>query len=171
MSPFLIDIQLGGSGVTLFFPASRLFMATITTTTVIINLVTASLITFRILYFNRYIQKTVGLEHNSPYMTIIIICVESSALIVVFSSIYLILLFQEDGALSIIPMQSLVHVYVRVYNQERKSLKVFIYRFYLHFSLFIGSLKVDRDLRKISPLYQHYTSNQYYYHQIVMKLT
>lgn len=113
MSPFLIDIQ--GSGLTLFYPASRFFMATITTTTVILNLVTASLITFRILYFNRYIRKTVGLEHNSPYMTIIIICVESSALIVVFSSIYLILLFQEGGALSIsiIPMQSLVHVYVR----------------------------------------------------------
>lgn len=174
MSPFLIDIQLEGSSVTLFLPSSRLFMATITTTTVIINLFTASLITLRILYYNRYIRKTVGLEHNSPYMTIIIICVESSALIVVFSSIYLILLFQEDGALSmsIIPMQSLVHVYVRFYNQERKSLKVYIYRFYLHFSLFIGSLRADRDLRKISPLYQYYTSNHHFYHRIViMKLT
>ena len=125
MSLFLIDIQ--GSGLTLFFPASRLFMATITTTTVVLNLVTASLITFRILYFNRYIRKTVGLEHNSPYMTIIIICVESSALIVVFSSIYLILLFQEWGALSIIPMQSLVHVYVSLYNQEKKFIKGYIY--------------------------------------------
>jgi hypothetical protein len=167
MSPFLIDIQ--GSGLTLFFSKSRLFMATITIFTVILNFVTAALITFRMLYFNKYIRMTLGLEHNSPYTSIIIICVESSALIVVFSIFYLILLFQGDGALSIIPMQSLVHVYVRLYNQERNSLKLCIYRLYLHFSLFIGSPRTDRDLWKLGPLYQYYTSDQHHYHQIVMK--
>jgi len=79
--------------------------------TIFLNLVIAALITFRILYFDRYIQKTVGLERNSPYLTIIIICVESSALIIVFSLIYLILYFKEY-IISLIPLQLLVHVYV-----------------------------------------------------------
>ncbi|KAF8802677.1 hypothetical protein BYT27DRAFT_7196384 [Phlegmacium glaucopus] len=48
--------------------------------TVILNVLTAILITLRILHFERYTPKTMGVEHNSPYMTILIICVESSAL-------------------------------------------------------------------------------------------
>ena len=80
-------------------------------TTIIFNLVTA---TFRILYFNRYIQKTVGLERNNPYMTVIVICVES--LIVVFGSIYFILVFRATNE-SVILLQLLVHLYVKMYVQ------------------------------------------------------
>ena len=87
------------------------FFLTITAVTVFLNLVTATLITLRILYFDRYIRKTVGLESNNPYMKIITICVESSALIFVFALIYLILYFKANHA-SIIPLQLLVHVYV-----------------------------------------------------------
>ncbi|KAF8802951.1 hypothetical protein BYT27DRAFT_6746041 [Phlegmacium glaucopus] len=76
----------------------------------VLNTVTATLITLRILYFKRYIQKTVGLERNSSYMAIIIICVESSALIIVVSLIYIVLFFRHPDA-SVIPMQSLVHIY------------------------------------------------------------
>jgi len=80
--------------------------------TVILNLVTATLITLRILFFQRHIRKTIGLEPgDSPYMTVLALCVESSALIVVFSLIYFILYFQQANA-SYIPMQLLVHVYV-----------------------------------------------------------
>ena len=84
-----------------------------TGTTIILNLVTATLITFRILYFDRYIRKTVGLERNNPYKRVIILCVESSALIVVFCAIYLFLAFLTNE--SLIPLQLLVHVYVRIY--------------------------------------------------------
>ena len=87
------------------------FFLAITAVTVFLNLVTATLITLRTLHFNRKIQKTGGLESNNPYMRIITICVESSALIVVFGLIYLILYFNAYGA-SIIPIQMLVHVYV-----------------------------------------------------------
>jgi len=81
-------------------------------TTVIINFFSATLITLRILYFERYIRKTVGVQRNdSPYMTILIICVESSALIIVFSLIYFILYFQQSNAIYI-PWQVLVHIYV-----------------------------------------------------------
>jgi len=85
------------------------FFLAVTSITVFLNLVTATLITLRILYFNRYIRKTVGLEHNSPYMTVIILCIESSALIIVFSLIYLILYFYQREP-SVSPM--LVHIYV-----------------------------------------------------------
>ncbi|KAF8811730.1 hypothetical protein BYT27DRAFT_7336054 [Phlegmacium glaucopus] len=79
--------------------------------TVALNVLTAILITLRILHFEKYTRKTMGVEHNSPYMTVLIICVESSALMVIFSLIYFILVFQQANA-SYIPMQLLVHVYV-----------------------------------------------------------
>ena len=83
--------------------------------TIILNLVTATLITLRILYFRQYIQKTVGLKRHNPYITIVIICVESSMLIIVFSLIYLILFFKQNNG-SYIPMQLLVHVYVSLHT-------------------------------------------------------
>ena len=103
----------------------------ITGITVILNFVTAILITCRILYFNKYIGKA-GLQYNSPYTTIIIICVESSALIVVFGLIYFILYFQQANA-SYIPMQLLVHVYVSLYSLLRlcnEAIKKLIYNSY-----------------------------------------
>jgi len=101
------------------------FFLAVTVFTVILNFVTATLITLRILYFNRYIRKTVGLERNSPYMTVIMLCVESWALIIVFSLIYLILFsYQRESSAS----PTLIHVYVSLYSfvrfcgQERKKL-------------------------------------------------
>ena len=94
-----------------FASFSDLFLVTMIAATIILNTVTAALITLRILYYHRYIRKTVGLERNNPYLTIIIICVESSILIIVFSLIYLILSFAR-GMDSYGPMQLLVHIYV-----------------------------------------------------------
>ncbi|KAF8812850.1 hypothetical protein BYT27DRAFT_7335393 [Phlegmacium glaucopus] len=84
---------------------------TVTGVTVILNIFTAVLITLRILYFEIYMQKAIGLERNSPYTMVVIICVESSALIIVFSLIYIILAFQQVDA-SYLPLQLLVHIYV-----------------------------------------------------------
>ena len=83
----------------------------ITVITTAINLVTAILITARILYFQRYMRR-VGWGHNIQYMTIIVICIESSALIVVFSILYIVLLGQGNP-ISFIFMASLVHANVR----------------------------------------------------------
>jgi len=106
---FMALMSLASGILNLVF--GEFFFLVITGITVILNFVTAILITCRILYFSKYIGKAVGLQHNSPYATIIIICVESSALIVVFGLIYFILFFQQGNA-SYIPMQLLVHVYV-----------------------------------------------------------
>ena len=93
---------------------SNLFLVAMIAATVLLNTVTAALIALRILYYHRYIRKTVGLAHNNPYMIVVIICVESSMLIIVFSSIYLILFFEQNNG-SYIPMQLLVHVYVSLH--------------------------------------------------------
>ena len=122
MSPHLFSFFCQGIGLCLAIPRlyGFYFFLAMTGTTIFLNFVIAALITFRILYFDRYIRKTVGLEHNSPYLTVIIICVESSALIIVFSLIYLILYFKENTA-SLIPLQLLVHVYVRPFDQKKKG--------------------------------------------------
>ncbi|KAF8802947.1 hypothetical protein BYT27DRAFT_7260523 [Phlegmacium glaucopus] len=96
--------------IQLFFnPPSYAFMWA-TMMSAILNTVTATLITLRILYFTRYIQKTVGLERNSPYKMVTIVCIESSALIVIVNLIYIVLSYRYPDA-SVVPMQSLVHVY------------------------------------------------------------
>ena len=122
------------------FQYSSYFLLGVMAATIILNLVTATLITLRILYFRQYIQKTVGLKRHNPYITIVIICVESSMLIIVFSLIYLILFFKQNNG-SYIPMQLLVHVYVSLHysGQTVKELIQISRRSYLHFSSFIGS--------------------------------
>ena len=127
MLPFLINIFIyPGAGLAflinafgLFDRNGFLFFLVMTGATIIFNLITATLITFRILYFDRYIRKTVGLERKNPYKRVIILCVESSALIVVFCAIYLFLAFLTNE--SLIPLQLLVHVYVRIYVQEKEK--------------------------------------------------
>ena len=124
MSPIFIDVIIfQGSGLALLIDFKGFnFFLVVAVVAIFLNLVISTLITFRILYFDGYTgtQKTAGLERRSPYMTIIIICVETSALIVAFGLIYLILLV-KTGSASAVPLQSLVHVYVRLYNQKRKE--------------------------------------------------
>jgi hypothetical protein len=137
---FLVDIFFNqGSGVIFVlnlprFGFSTVYLLPIICTTVMINFVSATLITLRILYFERYIRKTVGVQRSdSPYMTILIICVESSALIIVFSLIYVILFFQQNNG-SWVPLQVLVHIYVSIRNfldlsvqsETRNSFKTYI---------------------------------------------
>ncbi|KAF8800946.1 hypothetical protein BYT27DRAFT_7116358 [Phlegmacium glaucopus] len=85
----------------------------VTGVTVVLNIFTAIMITFRIIHFERYMRKAIGMERNSPYAMVVIICVESSALIIVFSLIYLILDARQDcGNPSYVPLQLLVNIYV-----------------------------------------------------------
>ena len=116
--PFFIFIFQGSGLIYLatgdVFEGSSYFLPGMMAVTITLNFVTATLITLRILYFRQYIQKTVGLKSQNPYITIVIICVESSALVIVFSLIYLILFFTQRYG-SYVPMQLLVHVYVSLH--------------------------------------------------------
>jgi hypothetical protein len=93
----------------------------ITIITTIINIIAAVLIAARVLYFQRYIQKTVVSERNNRYTAVIVICIESSALIVLFSILYIVLVTIGSPA-SFIFMQSLVHINVRVHNLQEQAI-------------------------------------------------
>lgn len=98
-----------GTVCLIFGPTFYYFL--FTGVTALLNIVTAAFITLRILYYQRYIRKTVGLERNNPYMNIIIICIESSALVIIWNLVYLILAV-TNSVYTVIPTQLLVHVYV-----------------------------------------------------------
>ena len=59
----------------------------------LVNIILAALIISRLVYHRRYLQNALGVEHGSPYTNIIIMCVESSALMVVATGLYTILSF------------------------------------------------------------------------------
>lgn len=83
--------------------------------TTIINIIAAILIAARVIYFQRYIVQTVGSERNKQYTAVVVICIESSALIIIFSILYIALASTAIPA-SFIFMQSLVHINVRVHT-------------------------------------------------------
>ena len=95
------------------FRDQLLFVTIIITT--LVNFVAAVFIAARVLYFRRY-KKTVGLERNNQYTTVIDICVESAALIILFTVLFIVLTVTEHFSASFIFRQSLVHINVRVHN-------------------------------------------------------
>ena len=80
-------------------------------TTILVNLFTATLITLRILYQIKIEKMAGGLVGNSPLKLALVICLESSALIVVITVIFLVI-SHVSITYMLIPMQLLVHVYV-----------------------------------------------------------
>ena len=79
----------------------------------VINVIAAVLIAIQIKKFRQRLQ-TDGLGPSSPYTTLMEIWVESAALIILFSIVYLVL--AGFTPVSFIFMQCLVHINVRVHN-------------------------------------------------------
>jgi len=76
-----------------------------------VNIILAALIILRLIHHQRHIRKVLGAQHGSPYSKVITMCVESSALIVIFSGVYTVLdLAEGDG--SLIPFLLLPHICV-----------------------------------------------------------
>ncbi|KDR68144.1 hypothetical protein GALMADRAFT_146628 [Galerina marginata CBS 339.88] len=78
------------------------------------NATLSTLIVLRIRYHQSYIQKALGTAHRTLYNRVIIICVESCALIATFEVVYLILFFQNilGGVASWYPSYLLPHICV-----------------------------------------------------------
>jgi hypothetical protein len=55
------------------------------------NIILAVLIISRLVYRRRYVRNALGVQHGSPYTNIITMCVESSALMIIVGSLYIIL--------------------------------------------------------------------------------
>ena len=112
---FAIDISVNPVGGIMFLSIESFgdlpFTIVLMSITILLNLFTASLITLRIIYYQRFIHRTVGLPSSNPYNMVIAICLESSALIIVISFLFVAMSFWA-GYYVMISMQLLVHVYV-----------------------------------------------------------
>ena len=75
------------------------------------NITFALLIVLRLIYLQRHLRNIFGAYHGSPYSKVITMCVESSALIVIFSGVYSILAKME-AEWSLIPLILLPHICV-----------------------------------------------------------
>ena len=88
---------------------------TFITLSLLVNIILAALIFSRLIYQRRHFRNVLGEEQGSSHINIITICVESSALIVIFSATYTVLAFtqrQPDASRPLIPLLLLPHIYV-----------------------------------------------------------
>jgi len=97
----LVTVKIFGSSNSVFVSFSTL-----------VNIILASLIVLQLIYHQRRIRKILGVDHGSK---IIIMCVESSALIVIFSTVYSIPLKSSVYG-SLIPFLLLPHICVGALN-------------------------------------------------------
>ena len=78
----------------------------------LVNIMLAALIVGRLVYHRRYVQNALGVEHGSPYTNVITMCVESSALMVIFGGLYTILHFASPGVGKTVAVMLVPHIYV-----------------------------------------------------------
>ncbi|KDR74035.1 hypothetical protein GALMADRAFT_141778 [Galerina marginata CBS 339.88] len=74
------------------------------------NIIFASLIVIRLLYHQRYLHKVLGRMHGSFYTRIMVMCVESSSLIIFFTVLYIVLYFSPARQGFIFPFFLLPHI-------------------------------------------------------------
>jgi len=79
--------------------------------TTFVNLVLALLVLLRLLYYQRFISKTLGAAHGSPYLRVISMCVESCGLIVVMSTTNIVMII-TNNITYLIPFMLLPHICV-----------------------------------------------------------
>ncbi|KIM43524.1 hypothetical protein M413DRAFT_382915 [Hebeloma cylindrosporum] len=102
--PFSIRFLIGTDGI---------FSTVVTLFSTLVNIILAALIILRLIRHQRHIRKVLGAQHGSPYSKVITMCVESSALIVIFSGVYsVIALVEGDGPSGLIPFLLLPHICV-----------------------------------------------------------
>jgi len=74
-----------------------LFLPTFAAITVLVNISFTGLIVYRLLRHQSRVRKLLGDDYGSPYNTLIGICVESCALIVILNVIFLALSLQTNN--------------------------------------------------------------------------
>ncbi|KAF8166175.1 hypothetical protein BJ912DRAFT_1149984 [Pholiota molesta] len=115
---FLMLCSLSSAGVTLGLPNGNFAPATpLLAMTTTVNLVLAALIVARLLHHERRVKRVMGVQASlsSPVRRVIALCVESCALIVVFSASALGMAWARNDTvydLSTIPVTLLPHICV-----------------------------------------------------------
>ncbi|KAF8961197.1 hypothetical protein BDZ97DRAFT_1229468 [Flammula alnicola] len=79
----------------LFFIVPILEAFPLAALTALVNLILALLIMLRLAYHQRRLRKLLGVAHGSGYAQIMAMCIESCALIVIFTGIYGVLFFEQ----------------------------------------------------------------------------
>ena len=77
----------------------------------IVNIVLALLIVLRLIHLRRNIRKVLGAEHGSTYSQVIAMCIESSALIVIFGTLCIVFGFLDPNEL-FVPLLLFPHICV-----------------------------------------------------------
>jgi hypothetical protein len=78
----------------------------------VVNIILAALIVFRLIYHQRHVRNVLGAEHGSPYTNVMTMCVESSALMVITSGVYVALDFTVGNWYFWIPYLLYPHICV-----------------------------------------------------------
>ncbi|KAJ3502548.1 hypothetical protein NLJ89_g8839 [Agrocybe chaxingu] len=106
----LISLGLGLTYLATSLTDLNKFMLIFVLATSICNSIMTTLIVLRLSYHQRFIQKALGSEYGSPYARVMVMCVESAALIVVFNLAHVCAHFNSNIGL-VLSHQLLVHVY------------------------------------------------------------
>ena len=91
----------------------------------VVNIILALLIIHRLVHHKRYIQKVLGAEHGSTYSKVIAMCIESSALMVIFGSICIVLGSLNENGL-FIPLLLFPHTCVSGLKFYDACLRIFV---------------------------------------------
>jgi len=82
----------------------------------LVNIILTGLIVSRVIYRRRHFRDVLGAEYESPYINIMTMCVESSAVVAIFNGTYTALTFAQrrrpDAYWALIPFQLLPHICV-----------------------------------------------------------
>lgn len=115
------------------------------------NIVLSSLIAGRILYYERRVRKSLGVFNDLVYKKVVTICVESCALIVVVSVVFVILYYSNTHNAFLFPLVLLPHVCVSYPTTRLRCQICFeadcpcIFRWYRRCSLYP---ELHRDARR-----------------------
>ncbi|KIM43508.1 hypothetical protein M413DRAFT_25866 [Hebeloma cylindrosporum] len=111
--PIAHEAQACGVMMFLSLTADDILATVLILFSTLVNIILAALIILRLIHHQRHIRKVLGAQHGSPYSKIITMCVESSALIVIFSGVYSVIsLAEADGPSELIPFLLLPHICV-----------------------------------------------------------
>jgi hypothetical protein len=109
-------MKTSGCGVIVLVDEDMVSSTAFILLSLLVNIILAALIVSRLIYRRRHFRDILGAEHGSPYINIMTICVESSALVVIFNGTYTALAFAQrrhpDAYWVLIPFQLLPHICV-----------------------------------------------------------
>lgn len=86
--------------------------------TTFVNLTLTTLVFLRLLYYQKFISKTLGKAYSLPYTKVITMCVEYCALIVVFSTVNIVMIITNNVGY-LIPFLLLPQICVSVFSYFR----------------------------------------------------